>query len=400
MKNKLKVLMLQPIFASYKSSTFDKLAEKYDFTLLHGQKKTTINQAITPYSKAIKSFQYTKNPAHLFFESFSYLFTVKPKVVIHEYALGILSLIPMYAFCRLMGIKFILYSHGYNRFHGFNPDTSWADKYRVFLMKLADATVIYTQTDKNMLGAFADKRKLFVAQNTLDTTELKLIRTHLEREGKAHLKQRLGFTHRYNLTFIGRLLEEKMPEKIIEVFDILNKKLPNQIGIHFVGGGDIAELQRVVAEKKWENSVKFYGPIYDDAKTGEYLFASDMMVIPGSLGLAINHAFMFDCPIVSFAKTATIPFHGPELAYVVENETGFLIPDLSVELMADKILEYLHNEPLQRSMKQAMRYKMENELTIDNMVKGFTDAVSFVLNEKETSFKANKVKNTEGVSIF
>jgi glycosyltransferase involved in cell wall biosynthesis len=383
METKTKVLMLHRIFASYRKPIYDKLAEKFDYLLLHGDKDKTINQSVTPYSKVIPSFQFNSNPTNVFFESFSTLFKFKPQVFIHELAIGMLTMLPMYICCKLMGVKFILYSHGYNRLHGFHPPSSWADKYRIFLMKIADATVIYTHKDRKMLGEYANINKIFVAQNTLDTTHLKVIKNELEKEGKTQIKQRLGLTHTYNLTFIGRIIDEKMPEKILDVFDILNQKMPNQIGVHFVGGGDVEDMKRTVEAKKWDKDVLFHGAIYDDLRTGEFLYASDMMVIPGSLGLAINHAFMFDCPIISFDKCGKIPFHGPELDYVVENETGFLIPDFSVEKMAQKIMDYLQNEPLQMDMKKHIQDKMDNQLTIANMVLGFTDAVAFALRKSK-----------------
>jgi glycosyltransferase involved in cell wall biosynthesis len=383
MGTKIKILMLHRIFASYRRPIYDKLAEKYDYLLLHGDKDKTINQSVTPYSKVIKSFQFNSNPTNVFFESFSTLFKFKPKVFIHEFAIGMLTLLPMYVCCKLMGVKFILYSHGYNRLHGFHPPSSWADKYRVFLMKIADATVIYTHKDRKMLGEYANINKIFVAQNTLDTSHLKVIKNELEQEGKTPIKKRLGLTHTYNLTFIGRIIDEKMPEKILQVFEILNHKMPNQIGVHFVGGGDVADMKRTVEAKNWAKDVLFHGAIYDDQRTGEFLYASDMMVIPGSLGLAINHAFMFDCPVISFDKCGNEPFHGPELDYVVDNETGFLIPDFSVEKMAQKIMDYLLNEPLQQAMKKHIQDKMNNQLTIENMVLGFTDAVDFALHKSK-----------------
>ena len=377
----LKVLMIHRIFASYRKPIYDRLAEKYNYVLLHGKNDTSIHQSETQYSKPIKGFQYTKNPTNLFFQSFTPLFKFKPKVVIHEFAIGMASLVPMYLCSKIMGAKFILYSHGYNRLSGFNPTKSLSDKYRILLMKLADAVVIYSNTDKRMLSQYADGRKIFVAQNTLDMTKLLDIKSDLDTLGKEALKQRLGFIYRYNLIFIGRLLEEKMPEKVLEVFDILNAALPNQIGVHFVGGGDKAKLESIVVKHGWQESIKFYGSVYEDQKAGEFLFASDLMIMPGYLGLAVNHAFAFDCPVVSFKQTKTGPFHSPEIEYVVQNETGFLIPNLSVTLMAEKILEYLQDDAMQTVIKNNIK-RLTEELTPEKMVLGFTDAVSYALNPK------------------
>ena len=374
----VKVLMIHRIFPTYRKPIYDRLAAVYDYILLHGKNDAGIQLADTGYSRTIKAFQYTKNPTNLLLESFSPLFKFRPKAVIHESSIGMLTILPMYVCAKMLGAKFILYGHGYNRFNGFNPRKSWADKYRAFLMRIADAVVIYTETDKRMLSEFADSKKIFVAQNTLDATTFTPIKKRLDAEGKAAVKARLGFTHKYNLTFIGRMLDEKMPDKVLEVFAILNKKLPHQIGIHFLGGGDVSHLEAVVKAKNWTYDVKFYGSVYDDAKTGAFLFASDLMIMPGYLGLAVNHAFLFDCPVVSFSQTTEGPFHSPEIEYVKEGETGFLIPELSVSIMARKIESYLQDAVLQLDMVFNIKKRMA-ALTPELMVKGFTDAVDFAL---------------------
>jgi hypothetical protein len=73
------------------------------------------------------------------------------------------------------------------------------------------------------------------------------------------------------------------------------------------------------------------------------------------------------------------------------------VPNLSVEAMATTIEFYLNNPTLQVKMKKQIRHKMEHELTIDNMVKGFTDAIDFVLNKGKSTFPSKKKENTEEV---
>jgi glycosyltransferase involved in cell wall biosynthesis len=377
-KNKLSVLFIHRIFALYRKPIYDLLADKYDFLLLHAENKTGIKQTLTSYSKIVKSFSYSKNPTHIFLETFCYIFKHKPKIVIHEFAIGMLSLPLMVALCKIKGIKLILYSHGYDRTKGLNPKKNILDRYRLFLMKLADATVIYSYSDKSKLSNYSESNKIFVAQNTLDRAQFLAIKNDLEQEGKENLKTRLGFKHTYNLIFIGRILKEKMPELLLEIFERLNLELPTQIGIHFVGGGDIDYLQEIVVKNNWQNSIKFYGAIYDDTKTGELLFASDILIIPNYIGLSVNHAFLFNCPVITFAENNRVN-HGPEIEYIVDNQTGFVIPNVSIELMANRIKHYLQDESLQSRIKNNIKRKVETELTTENMVKGFTDAIQFVI---------------------
>jgi glycosyltransferase involved in cell wall biosynthesis len=379
MDKKVKVLMVHRIFPVYRQFVYDKLAQKFDFLLLHGDKETEVKIITTPYSKIIKSIQYSKkHNTHLLFNSFSHLFRFKPNAVIHESSVGILTLLPMWLCAKIMGIKFIIYGHGYNRFTGFAPEKSWVDKYRVFLMKISDATIVYTKTDKKRMSKYISPDKLFIAQNTLNTEPAKVVRDNLTSLGKATIKQKIGFTYPFNLIYIGRIVEEKKPEVLLEVLKILNKKMPNLVGIHFVGGGEVEPLHKMIAENGWENQVTFHGWIHDEQKTGELLYASDMMIMPGNVGLAVNHAFMYDCPVVTFLQTEMSP---PEIEYIEDYNTGFKIPDFSIEKMAETIQMYLENPTLQSTIKNSIRAKMDNELTPENMAKGFIDAVSFVLNK-------------------
>ena len=385
METKPKVLLIERIFPSYRRFVYDKLAEQYHFLFLHGDKDNEVKLTVADYSHIIKGFNYGKNPTHLLFNSFMQMFRFKPQAIIHESSIGILTLLPMYAFAKLMGAKFILYGHGYNRFNGFDPHTSWMDKYRVFLMKITDATIVYTQTDKKRMSQFVHPDKVFVAQNTLDTRPAATIRAQLDTKGKVAVKQELGFTRPFNLIYIGRIVKEKRPENLLDIFEILDKKMPNQIGIHFVGGGEIEPLQKRVVEKGWQEAVTLHGWVHDAQKSGAMLYASDLMIMPGNVGLAVNHAFMFDCPVVTFRQTEMSP---PEIEYIVDGETGFKIPNFSIEQMAATIQYYLQDIDLQLSMQKTMRHKMDFELTPDNMLKGFTDAIGYVLSNPKNQTKA------------
>jgi glycosyltransferase involved in cell wall biosynthesis len=376
MNNKPKVLFIERIFPAYRRFVYDKLAERFNFLMLHGDKDPSVKLAKTDYSRILKVYNYRPKDTHFVFNTITPLFSFKPKAIIHESSIGILSLLPTWFFSKIMGAKFILYGHGYNRFTGFDPKQNWADKYRVFLMKISDATIVYTHTDKKRMAQFVSSDKIFVAQNTLDTRPAHALRTQFDDVGKTAIKEKLGFTRPFNLIYIGRIVEEKRPEVLLNVFEQLNKILPDQIGIHFVGGGEVEPLQQRVADNGWQNAVKFHGWVHDAEQSGALLYASDLMIMPGNVGLAVNHAFMFDCPVVTFLQTEMSP---PEIEYIVDGETGFKIPDFSSQKMAAVIQDYLQNPVLQQNIYAAIRHKMDKELTPENMLKGFVDAVEYVL---------------------
>ena len=129
------------------------------------------------------------------------------------------------------------------------------------------------------------------------------------------------------------------------------------------------------------NSVVFHGAKHDDAKTGEILFACDMMVMPGYLGLSVNHAFCFECPVMSFEQQKNGPFHSPEVEYVVNNKTGYLLEEHSAESLAHTLNSYLINPTLQITIKENIQKMVSEVFPIEKMVKGFDDAISYVLSK-------------------
>jgi glycosyltransferase involved in cell wall biosynthesis len=373
-----KVIIIQRIFSEYRKSVLNKLNSHIDFILLHSENKSGINQASAPYSKKIWNFQYSRNKTNLFLNVFPYILKNRPKIIIHEFSIGILTLIPTYFLSRLLKLKFILWGHGYDRSKGFYPEKSFNDKLRLFLLKKADAVIFYGQEAKLLFSEYMKCDKLFIAYNCLNTNGLTAIRDKLEKEGRENIKKRIGFTDKYNLIFIARLLKIKQPQILIDIYEYLINIYGNIICVHFVGDGDyLNQLKEIVRYKGLENNIKFYGAIHDDIKNSELLYCSDLMVMPGPVGLSVNHAFNFDCPVVTYQQKG----HGPEIEYLINEKTGFIVEKHSAEAMSIIISKYLDSKDIQSQMKLNIRYMIETTCSINNFLKGFDDAIKFVLRE-------------------
>ena len=379
---KIKVVIIGRVFSDYRKPIYDILSKKYSLSFLHSQNKSGINQIVTSYSVKIKAFNFSKKETGTYLFMANYLESLKPQVVIHEFAIGILSMFRTYLKCKLLNMKFILYSHGYDRKKGFNPQKSWYDKIRLLYLKRANAIIVYGEFDKGILGKYVNTEKIFVAQNTLDTHRLSSIKNKLAVEGKDKVKSRLGFDKQYNLVFIGRLLEDKKPLLIIDALYKLINVYELNIALHYVGGGsEYIFLKDKVQQLALENSVTFHGATHNNIKTGEILFASDVMVMPGYLGLSVNHAFCFECPVMSFEQQENGPFHSPEVEYVINNETGFLLEEHSADSLASALNNYLTNPTLQITIKKNIQKMVSEVFPIEKMVKGFDDAINYVLSK-------------------
>lgn len=376
------IVIIQRILPEYRRPIFDSLFKTMKFTLLHSTNNSGIKQASTEYSVIISKVQYGKGDTHLFLNVFPYLRLKKPRVVIHELAVGIISL-PLVLFLRkVLGYKFILWGHTYNRKKGFNPQR-FSDKYRLWLQRKADAIITYSQSEKDILiNNKISANKIFPALNTLDTNKYLALRKIFESIGKENIKLKIGFTYKFNLIFIGRLYHDKWPHHAIDVLQELLKICDKSIALHFVGDGEMKQyLQDYALKNNLLNNIFFHGESYDENRTGELLFASDIMIMPGCVGLSANHAFCFDCPVITFETTNAVPAHGPEIEYIVNRKTGFVIKNNDIRQMANTIKDYLQDDVLKKEMLSNIRNLIETTCSIEKFSDGFLNAIKFVNQE-------------------
>lgn len=330
-----------------------------------------------PYKRAIRYFKYSKSATGVFLNSFKLAFTTRSNIIIHEFAIGILSLPFMFLLCKLTRRKFFLWSHGYDRKKGFYPRRSILDMYRLVLMKLADGIIVYGQKDKLLLSKYVTPNKVFIAQNTLDTESLIVIKKQLQSEGRDNIKKRLGITHEYNIIFIGRMMKNKKPDLLYDIHNILLTKYNKRVGVHFVGDGPMMqEIKCKVEGSDAYNDFYFYGAVDDYEISGALLFVCDMMVMPGDLGLSINHSFCFDCPVTTFKQRGFSPAHGPEIEYLIHERTGFLIDEHTAHAISHQINSFFENSELRSEMIENVRNMPEDVFPITRMVDGLLNCIN------------------------
>jgi len=298
-----------------------------------------------------------------------------PQAVISEHSPRILSSYPLFAYCKIKKIPLILWGHGGSRERSVSKSKRLKDKIHRCLIKKCDAYICYTDTIKSELSTFTNPKKLFVARNTLDTKKLFAIRNELEKNGKLAIKEKLNLTKSKYICFIGRLFKEKEVDRLIDVFELINKQKPD-VGLVIIGDGpEMSHLKIKVKQKGLEDSTLFTGEIYDWQKSGEYLYISDLMINPGFVGLSVNHAFCFGIPVVTQESAANGPFHSPEIEYIKDGETGYVCKYDDINDMINKSCLIL-NCP--EKYKTKIKKYCESYLKIENMIEGFIDAIEYV----------------------
>lgn len=273
---------------------------------------------------------------------------------------------------RRLGVPTVLWGHFSSNRREFSP-ANLRDRYRLRLAASADACLCYTEEIADLLRPHLPAERVFVARNTLDTDTLFALRRDLEREGRTAVRRRLGIPGDQPVVlFLGRLIADKGTGVLLDLFKRLRARAPARLLV--VGQGPEESAMRRRAEREGIDGVRFVGAMPRDEESAPYIFASDLLLIPGYLGLAVNHAFAFGVPVVSRAAPPGMRLHSPEAAYVVNGRNGFLCAHDDLEAMLGAVERVLAER--ETFSRNALDYAQRN-LTVDRMIRGLVEAIEY-----------------------
>lgn len=170
------------------------------------------------------------------------------------------------------------------------------------------------------------------------------------------------------LLFLSNMLTEKGALVLLEACKIL--KLKNiDFECHFVGAWSdipVNYFKKLVHEYQLFQEVIAHGPKHNEEKIN-FLLAADIFVLPtfnDCFPLVLLEAMSYGLPVVSTAEGGI-----PDI--VLNNETGFLIPQKDAYGLAAK-LEVLIKEPdLRRKLGEAGRKRFLNHFTLERFEENF-----------------------------
>lgn len=373
------ILFFQRTLPRYQLSLFERLNKSLGIVLCFGKKgppNTFLSKAQPdfPHCQINDYYPFPGKENVVIQDVISPLLKFKPDIIILEFTLSILSNWLLFLLKPFLKYKIILRSHGWNRKIGFFPKKSFVDKGRIWLMNKADALIVYSQEGKDGISKYLDDpEKIFIGHNSLDVNRLIKIRDGLEKIGRENIKREVGFKEKYNLIYIGRILKDKEPDRLIDVLRIIKSRL-DSVELCIAGDGPLLEELK---DKCRDLNINFRGAVIDDLAMGKLLFASDLMVMPSRLGLSIVHSFCFDIPVLSQKVGENGVSHGPEIEYLKDGKTGFLTAYGDNELMAKTAIDYFLNDQQKQYMKKEIRRAVTEQCGFDRMIEGFSKAVDY-----------------------
>ena len=295
------------------------------------------------------------------------------RVLLIEESPRTLSLRRLIRSARKRGLKTILWGH-FSSIDRPLGSTHWRDRRRLATARMADALLTYTDPLRDQLADLMPEIPVFTARNTLNTDVLLPVGDAFMEEGRSAIRARLGLPDVPTLLFLGRMIPEKGPARVVEVARALAQERGSAVSVVMIGDGP--ERSAVEAMTPHENvHVRFLGAMTDLKASAPWIAACDVLVNPGYLGLSVNHALALGVPVVAPAPTDGGVGHSPEWTYVRDAENGRFAPSNSASDLADAAQEVLREQAAYQA--RAARFA-RRELRLDIMVSGIMAAIGHV----------------------
>jgi glycosyltransferase involved in cell wall biosynthesis len=167
-----------------------------------------------------------------------------------------------------------------------------------------------------------------------------------------------------NIAIVGRLSNEKGIDLALQMMQkVLNSEPDAKLWI--IGDGkDKAKLLKYCSKLGIENSVVFWGFVSD---VEELLVKCSILIMTSrweGFGLVLLEAMKLKIPCISFDHLAANEI-------IINNETGFLIPNMNIELMAEKIIYLLSNPDIGRRMGEKGNSLLKEKFTLKKSIDGY-----------------------------
>lgn len=292
---------------------------------------------------------------------------------------------------RLRGKPVLLWGFGFHQYKGPRTwrsgiTTALVSLYKRSFYHIVSGYLAYTESGKQALQKLPrSPRRVVVLRNTIDTEREAQFKAIASAEPLADVIRQLGVRiESVKLLYFGRLLPTKHVNLLIE-YAKHSARASRKVDVIIFGEG--SEEKRLRADAADLSNVVFFH--HDDLLLARALRVSAAVVIPGFVGLAINHSFAHGVPVLTRHGQP----HSPEVEYLEDTENGRMLPDAPNEFF--RALDDFVDDPREQRRLAAGAAKTSRELDMDHMVNTFHRVVSESLelnpqrsvNSQETSRK-------------
>ena len=217
---------------------------------------------------------------------------------------------------RLMGKKTYFWSHGL-----YGNEGKLKRVIRVSFYKLADGMLLYGNYARELLiDAGLDPSQLHVIYNSLDYKLQKSLREQKQESMVLELRRELFGSNNPYIIFVGRLTKVKRLDLLLSALPEMNRDSERNVRCVIVGDGPERQaLELQVKTNGLEGIVQFYGACHDEETLSDLIYAADVCVAPGNVGLTAMHSLAYGTPVITHDEKS---WQMPEFEAIVPRVNG------------------------------------------------------------------------------
>ena len=293
-------------------------------------------------------------------------------VLIMTWNVQYLTLVPAIMRAKANGVKTILWGHGYSK-----NESKWKSWIRSSVGKLADALLFYNQSTADYFVEHGfNKKRIFVAPNSLDQTEIQACRQHWLSD--ARLLDDFRRENKIpgpNILFVSRLHPQNRLELLIDAVARMKTDYPT-ISVNVIGNGEQEQqrIKQLAGEAGLADNVRFLGAIYEETNIAPWFLTADVFCYPANIGLSLLHAFGYGVPVITSDDTKS---QNPEIDAFNDSENGLFFRHGSSEDLENRLRIIIDDRSLNEKMSRHARSTVLERFNVKTMVDGMENAIRF-----------------------
>lgn len=299
------------------------------------------------------------------------LLKTRPEVVISEISISLVSTWILFILRPLLKFRLLFWGHGMEDYWQSAPRITIADRIRLLWFRWSDGVIVYGKRGLKELKTFLPSHPNLVRSPNAQNSDLQhQCFERLSNEGRIKIRADLGISG-FAFVYIGRLVDGKGLERLPALAEYL-KSRGSYCEFHFIGSGNAEKgLQQDLAEIGIKTV--FHGTLTEESMKGRILFASDCLIGPGPMGLAVVDALGYGCPVLTLGEKNFLQKHGPEIEYIENGISGFILP--SVEEWQDRAFDLTQDMTLLSQLRVGATKVFQSECLISNQFNGACEAI-------------------------
>ncbi|GAI80593.1 unnamed protein product, partial [marine sediment metagenome] len=244
------------------------------------------------------------------------------------------------------------------------------------MLRRADAVMLYSDEGKRYaIRKGVDPEKIFVLHNSLHVEEMWRLEKLIRPEEIQSKRTEWGLSEKScAFLFVGRLHPRKEVPFLIQSYATVADKLKDSKLIIVGDGEERSESEALIASLGLEKQVIMLGAIYDELELAKVFMASDVVTLPGQVGLAVVHSFAYGKPVVTRVSDS----YSPELENLIDGQNGIRLASDEPASYGKALEKICLDKSFRGKLSQGAKEQVK-EVTMQKMADGFRQAVLFTI---------------------